>query len=248
MCHEIWKRALQKSSTEWQYSFDGLAFWQNVKAMSGPKLWYHIYFSNWFISKRLIWQDNKRLVLKIYCISLVPLNMCITNTLILHQMIQLLIGILRYFEIYPVYDVWRKVCERKVVIFNFRRRRGIYLESTLTIVKPSKSGQKILFKIFHYYTFLKYIFLNQLFVVLIWNLSTENQIMYFCPKLYLGNLFLWHFLFFQLVELPWCFDLHLCCERIIFPWCSNVVFVLVQNGIFLPFWFCRTTVFPPVLI
>jgi len=32
------KRALQKSSTEWQYSFDGLAVWQNVKAMFGPKL------------------------------------------------------------------------------------------------------------------------------------------------------------------------------------------------------------------
>jgi len=143
-----------------------------------------------YISKRLIWQDDKRLVLKIYCISLVPLNTCITNTLILHQMIQLLIGILRYFEIYPVYDVWRKVCEKKVVIFNFRRRRGIYLESTLTIVKPSKSGQKILFKIILFETFMKlnvfYGFYEFFLVVLIWNLcclTTANQIKYFCTIL-----------------------------------------------------------------
>jgi len=128
--------------------------WQYVKAMFGPKLWDYIFFWSW-ISKRLIWQDNKRLVLRIHCISLVPLNICITNTLILLQIIQLSIGILGYFSTYPFYDVWRKVCQKKVVIFNFRRRRGIYLESTLTIVKPSKSGQKILFKIILFETFMK---------------------------------------------------------------------------------------------
>ena len=36
------------------------------------------------------------------------------------------------------YDVWRrKVCEKKVEIFNFRRKRRIYLGSTWTIVNPS---------------------------------------------------------------------------------------------------------------
>jgi len=32
------KEPRKKSSTKWQYSFDGLAGWQNVKAMFGPKL------------------------------------------------------------------------------------------------------------------------------------------------------------------------------------------------------------------
>lgn len=36
------------------------------------------------------------------------------------------------------YDVWRrKVCEKKVEIFNFRRKSRIYLGSTWTIVNPS---------------------------------------------------------------------------------------------------------------
>jgi len=36
------------------------------------------------------------------------------------------------------YDVWRrKVCEKKVEIFNFRRKRRIYLGSTWTIVNQS---------------------------------------------------------------------------------------------------------------
>jgi len=63
-------------------------------------------------------------------------------------MAHILLGLLRYFNIYPVCDVWRKVCQKKVVIFNFRRRRGIYLDSTLTILKPSKSGGPILFETF----------------------------------------------------------------------------------------------------
>jgi len=159
LCREIWKKSPAKKLNGVAVLFWRTSVWQNVKEMFGPKLWDYIYFWNW-ISKRLIWQDNKRLVLIIHRISLVPLKMCITNISILHQMIQILIGILRYFEIYPVCDVWRKVCEKKVVIFNFRRRRGIYLESTLTIVKPSKSGQKILFKKFLFCTFLnKLVFL-----------------------------------------------------------------------------------------
>jgi len=33
------KESLAKSSMKWQFSFDGLAVWQNVsKAMFGPKL------------------------------------------------------------------------------------------------------------------------------------------------------------------------------------------------------------------
>jgi len=32
------KKSLAKSSIKWQYSFDRLAVWQNVKAMFGPKL------------------------------------------------------------------------------------------------------------------------------------------------------------------------------------------------------------------
>ena len=140
-------------------------------------------------------------------------------------MAHILLGLLRYFNIYPVCDVWRKVCQKKVVIFNFRRRRGIYLDSTLEIVKPSKSGEQILFKSNLLETFVK--------SNILWLSGAKIN-------------FALTFLVLQLFELPlivvrYYWDLDLIMRQI--PWCSNLIFL----------WrivFCchSDSEFPPVLI
>jgi len=122
-------------------------------------------------------------------------------------MIQLLIGISRYFETYSWLWCLTKSLSEESCDFQFPKKKrdlqsGINFDDCKTIKIWAEDSLQFLFYFFY---FSEIFFSYQFLVVLIWNLcclTTENQIKYFCPILYLGKLFLWHFLFLQLFVLP----------------------------------------------
>jgi len=105
-------------------------------------------------------------------------------------MIQLLIGISRYFETYSWLWCLTKSLSEESCDFQFPKKKrdlqsGINFDDCKTIKIWAEDSLQFLFYFFY---FSEIFFSYQFLVVLIWNLcclTTENQIKYFCSILYL---------------------------------------------------------------
>jgi len=176
-----------------------------------------------FLSKGLIWQDNKRLVLRIYCISLVPLNMMNHKYFNPTPNGPYITWSLKVFQHISCLWCLTKSLPEESCDFQFpKKKRDL---SGLDFDKPSKSGEQILFKSNLFETFVK--------SNILWLSGAKIN-------------FALTFLVLQLFELPlivvrYYWDLDLIMRQI--PWCSNLIFL----------WrivFCcySDSEFPPVLI